>query len=91
MSRIAKAIGATKDVLEENYPSANIKSAESGECDFRVSSVGASISVRPYGSYDVTEADREDIIERVESEINDRNLVLKGETNSGAYMFDLKS
>lgn len=91
MSRIAEALGAVREVLESNYPSADVRVAESGESDFRVGSIGATISVHPHGDYEVTDSDIEDIKEAVDNAIDDRHLVHKGKNqHDGADMFDLK-
>lgn len=93
MSRVADALGIVKSVLESNHPDATVKSAESGECDFRVSSVGASISVTPYGDYEVTEKDVDDVYERAAEEIDGRHLEPDGTKGSDdeSFWFDLKS
>lgn len=96
MSRVANAIGIVKDVLEENHPDATVKAAESGECDFRVGSVGASVSVSSYGEYEVTEKDISDACDRAEKEISGRHFETefgKGSTGIGdeSVWFNLKS
>lgn len=93
MSRVADAIGIVKGVLESNHPNATVKSAESGESDYRVSSVGASISVTPYGDYEVTGKDVDDVFERAAEEIDGRHLEPDGTKGSGedSFWFDLKS
>lgn len=74
MSRIATAIGIAKSVIQENHPSSTIKSIDSGPCDFRVSSVGASIIVTENGEPTVTEEDISEIEERGTTAIPNRRL-----------------
>lgn len=90
MSRIATAIGEVKSVLEKNYPDATVKSAEPGECDARVGHVGATITVNTNG-LELTDSDIQDMKNAVDSAIDDRHLVNKGNRNDGSVMLDLKS
>jgi hypothetical protein len=97
MSRIANAIGIVKSVLEKNHSDAVVKTAEPGDCDFRVSSVGASISVTSYGDSELTNEDVDMILEKSASEIDGRHLESVGakgtrdSTGDDSYWFDLKS
>lgn len=90
MSRVSEAIGIVKGVLEDNHPSADVKSAESGKSDFRVSAVGASISVKAYDGVFMTDDDIEEVVERADSELDDRRLEYRKEDEDKVW-FDLKS
>jgi hypothetical protein len=81
MMRISKAQGIIREVLEKNHQNATVKVAESGESDFRVGSVGASISVHAYGENEMTEADISEIKERASEEIDGRHLEYRDETS----------
>lgn len=90
MSRIATAIGIVKDVLESNHPTATIKSAEAGPCHFRVSSVGASITVSAHDDFIVTDDDISEIEERGAEEISGRRLEYRKEDDDTVW-FELHS
>lgn len=96
--RIAEAIGVVVEVLEKNHPDAIVKSSEPGESDFRVGSVGASISVSAEENrMEVTDEDVEMILELAEERIDNRHLVFEeskgtlSDVNGKTVWFDLKS
>lgn len=90
MERISDSITIVREVLEANHPSAEVKVAESGESDFRISSVGASISVTEYNNLSVTDGDIEEIVSRSEDEVEGRYLECRKDDNDKVW-FDLSS
>lgn len=90
MTRVSQAIGVVREVLENNYPQSVVKVADSGESDFRVSSVGASISVTAYEEAVVTDSDIEEIVSKAESELSERHLEYRREEDNKVW-FDMKS
>ena len=87
MSHIADAIGIVREVLEENHPDSTIKSVDSGESDYRIGTVGATVSVRAYGDSEVTGDDIDDIIDRGSSDLDGRTLEYKKQEKS--HWFEL--
>lgn len=82
--RIANALGIVREVLENHYPGSEVKVGESGSCDYRVSSVGATIYVNDELEEDVVE----EILEKSKEELDNRKLELAGK-NEDKTQFDM--
>jgi len=80
--QVASGINLIRNSLNQNYPNAVIKSGESGECDYRISSVGASISVRSYNEYHITESDVDQILKESKEILDERVLKFRDDMSS---------
>ncbi len=80
--QIADSIRLIRQSLKENYPEAVIKSSETGECDYRISSIGASISVRSYNEYHITESDIDEILKESKEILDKRVLKFRDDMGS---------
>jgi len=80
--QIADSISLIRHSLKENHPHAEIKSGESGECDYRISSIGASISVKSYNNNDMTEEDINQILVQSGKKLNKRVLKFREDMGS---------
>lgn len=90
MSRIANALGAAREVIESNHPTANVKTAETGGCDYRISSVGASITVTANSDdFIVTDEDIDEIEERGTDAVSGRQMEYKKEDGDTVW-FELR-
>lgn len=90
-SSIGQTINIAKEVLESHYPDAVVKSTDPGECDYRVSSVGASIFV---SGAEVHPDATQEIMDRVDEEVEGRTLLHKeigSEIDSEKHKFDIKT
>lgn len=81
-----------REVLESNHPDAIVKTADPGECDFRVGAVGASVSVTDVRGGQFTAEDRVEIADRVAQEVSGRNVEYRENSfNEDMHTFDLVS
>lgn len=88
--KIANTIGIVEDVLQENHSDSTVD--KTGDVDFLVGSVGASVTVSTSDSEEVTDTDIKEIKNRVSEEITGRIVIhkLKDDIGEPTHWFELE-